>query len=459
MNLSFVCYDDEEEPMLYKQNRASELNTAKKEEDSSSQPWRTSNGFLIRDANPMVSIQSFKESNGDSGVNKSQHIISGRDFHNILQACRPRNRGEHGSGLPLSLSTLIRKSANESNRISTAHVDPSQRSYTAQQGPHPRKAGHESGQVSPQRMMNYVSRGKCLEWGAVNFEGFESKQIQDDAGSQSSHSSSFASCGSNAMALQQSGLGHIQSSISLDTMRRDCNMSPNNVIDISAIKKFMSEYDKRAFSHPAAKQHGRSKVACNSPLLPSSRIGGGIEAALQDYENPKRDEKSEISDPPELVKTGSIKDNSVIISERSLAVSPLGSLVIPYSFDSRRPQVRPGAVRLVVPEALPGSALKSNNLLGSRRKSFSVLHDSLREHVGSMNSKTPKHNLSKMPSQAATKKQSARGDRHTTQRRRRKNWVLNPFRQEDEDEVLAKRTHNRRRWSHVFPLGEEASRQ
>ena len=40
-------------------------------------------------------------------------------------------------------------------------------------------------------------------------------------------------------------------------------------------------------------------------------------------------------------------------------------------------------------------------------------------------------------------------------RNRRKRWVLNPFRQEDEDEVLAKRTHNRRRWSHVFPLGED----
>lgn len=37
---------------------------------------------------------------------------------------------------------------------------------------------------------------------------------------------------------------------------------------------------------------------------------------------------------------------------------------------------------------------------------------------------------------------------------RRKAWVLNPFRQQDEEEVLAKRTHNRRRWSHVFPLGE-----
>ena len=37
---------------------------------------------------------------------------------------------------------------------------------------------------------------------------------------------------------------------------------------------------------------------------------------------------------------------------------------------------------------------------------------------------------------------------------RRKQWVLNPFRQEDEDEVLSKRNHNSRRWSHVFPQGE-----
>lgn len=36
--------------------------------------------------------------------------------------------------------------------------------------------------------------------------------------------------------------------------------------------------------------------------------------------------------------------------------------------------------------------------------------------------------------------------------RRRK--PFNPFRQSDEDEVLAKRSHNRRRWSHVFPVGE-----
>lgn len=32
--------------------------------------------------------------------------------------------------------------------------------------------------------------------------------------------------------------------------------------------------------------------------------------------------------------------------------------------------------------------------------------------------------------------------------------AFNPFRQRDEEEELAKKSHNRRRWSHVFPLGE-----
>jgi hypothetical protein len=36
----------------------------------------------------------------------------------------------------------------------------------------------------------------------------------------------------------------------------------------------------------------------------------------------------------------------------------------------------------------------------------------------------------------------------------RRKKAFNPFRQSDEDEVLAKRSHNRRRWSHVYPDGE-----
>ena len=44
-------------------------------------------------------------------------------------------------------------------------------------------------------------------------------------------------------------------------------------------------------------------------------------------------------------------------------------------------------------------------------------------------------------------------DSSTSHRQARKK-AFNPFRQADEDKVLAKRSHNRRRWSHVFPQGE-----
>ena len=45
-------------------------------------------------------------------------------------------------------------------------------------------------------------------------------------------------------------------------------------------------------------------------------------------------------------------------------------------------------------------------------------------------------------------------DRLNKQNMRRRKSAFNPFRQRDEEEELAKKSHNRRRWSHVFPLGE-----
>lgn len=50
--------------------------------------------------------------------------------------------------------------------------------------------------------------------------------------------------------------------------------------------------------------------------------------------------------------------------------------------------------------------------------------------------------------QGHTRTQGSRA--HNSRRKK----AFNPFRQQDEDEVLAKKSHNRRRWSHVFPLGE-----
>jgi hypothetical protein len=54
----------------------------------------------------------------------------------------------------------------------------------------------------------------------------------------------------------------------------------------------------------------------------------------------------------------------------------------------------------------------------------------------------------------ADKQQNHRHREGSASSRHGRKKVFNPFRQADEDKVLAKRSHNRRRWSHVFPKGE-----
>ncbi|KAJ8604019.1 hypothetical protein CTAYLR_003379 [Chrysophaeum taylorii] len=54
---------------------------------------------------------------------------------------------------------------------------------------------------------------------------------------------------------------------------------------------------------------------------------------------------------------------------------------------------------------------------------------------------------------AKKKEEQPAGDSAPNYRR-----FINPFRREDEEEVLRQRSHNRRRWSHVFPQGEEEFR-
>ena len=72
--------------------------------------------------------------------------------------------------------------------------------------------------------------------------------------------------------------------------------------------------------------------------------------------------------------------------------------------------------------------------------------------VGILNRSKPKPTSAQTPSKALKKRNSF--DARKSGGSRRKMKAFNPFRQSDEDEVLAKRSHNRRRWSHVFPAGE-----
>ena len=92
-----------------------DVNDEQHESNVDSTPWDVSNGFLRRnkpiyhDQSAPISVPTSDVGATATAKDHARHLISQRGFEDILQACRPRNRGEYGSGLPISLSNLLRK--------------------------------------------------------------------------------------------------------------------------------------------------------------------------------------------------------------------------------------------------------------------------------------------------------------------------------------------------------------
>lgn len=227
---------------------------------------------------------------------------------------------------------------------------------------------------------------------------------------------------------------------------------------------------------------------------------GGIEAALIQHEGMrlKREPRYPRSDAV-LNRNGS--PTLMGASPPSQAVSPLRLGMTPFSLERQNEGLRPGVFKSVAPNVIPRSSRFVDSLVAfqpldpqqkilsqpyakSRDDSFhynkasghSVTESRLlhrrksqwdnvepygnkrhaqRTEVGSVGD-SQRNIQTSSPQRLKIKTQSNRKPPHQQSfRHRQKSWVLNPFRQEDEEEVLAKRTHNRRRWSHVFPLGED----
>lgn len=250
---------------------------------------------------------------------------------------------------------------------------------------------------------------------------------------------------------------------------------------------------------------GRSMLRSQSALFLSAlnNKGGGIGSALDQYDGGKQRKRDTSTSPGASLVEYNATDDAAGGQSTSLTLSPL-SIGMHLSLDRRNEGLRPSVLRLVAPDAIPRySRLGSNNNTGDR---FMPLDSSLRRKSFHVNQKTRPYtdnrsNLGNVPLDSSQRRKSfhvsqktrpytdnrpnlgdkpkeydhkagkkvkpeklvhrrssggkSKQQRHRTHRNRRKQWVLNPFRQEDEDEVLAKRTHNRRRWSHVFPLGED----
>ena len=101
----------------------------------------------------------------------------------------------------------------------------------------------------------------------------------------------------------------------------------------------------------------------------------------------------------------------------------------------------------------------NTNIENHRQRSISISRSPPNVAISRIPKKSLAHSPpnSSMLRERSTQRQNSRdiqssSQKHSVGSRRKK--VFNPFRQRDEDEVLAKRSHNRRRWSHVFPVGE-----
>ena len=531
-------------------------------------PWHASNGFLKRNTPNFFVAPEILPAPANSARQQYRHLISDRGFEDILQACRPRNRGEYGSGLPVPLAILLKKTVPKGN------VDRYPLKTSLDRDSQQHVPLGEVGCLTPHRTM-HTSRSRYLEWGAVNFDDYTHKRLNNSqqtqsnrslSGSQSSPSSSFTSIGSYMLPSQLLGISHLQSTTSLEggghsvsssggdthmtthkkhhsdgsmaTLDDDEIPSLEKVQTFSAIQKLMADHDKSIFSSSPKTNHAKNNAISQSliedneaipgsPMLEGRGLlrsqsamfpvlnKGGIEAALVQYDVtiPRKEQDS--------VPRAGLLENYMVnpeeaVGRSSLGVSPL-STGMPFSLDRRNERLRPSFMRLVAPDTIPPRASRLSNAadgfqpLDSQRKNSFYLsqtktksrndvhsqnkslgqtakdsrlgdrHNSQREkskEIGSKNndhsatlaprqphqqtaengatSDPRRHTQTLSPQRVKSKKQHGRKPHHHhSYRHRRKPWVLNPFRQEDEDEVLAKRTHNRRRWSHVFPLGED----
>lgn len=184
----------------------------------------------------------------------ARHFISQRGFEEILQACRPRNRGEYGSGLPISLSTVIKKFSPD---VHHSMQSSEQMIALVRQE---RLSCHKSS-----------SRAKNLESGARSFDEFNVRKLSPSplrpqphrmsTGSDSSSASSFNSMGSNMILSHPMSGVYLQSTTSLGddsttSLGIDAhgeNPQEDNENPALIIESMMREHDKHAFTGRSGK--------------------------------------------------------------------------------------------------------------------------------------------------------------------------------------------------------------
>ena len=423
MHLSFVSYESDEAVFvdhLYdpKENQRNEkdVNMHQAEIEVSS------NGFVLSSSYRKTSEifssplqQPFRK--GPQGGSSGRQLIDGREFQDIVDACRPRHTGK----IPSALFALLRISSGES------------------------KLHHDK--LNPPRADNIE------EWGSLRFVSLHQSApgirppVTDFIGSLSSGQLSISPqrsfsdmnnhlnrttasvCPRPAAQLQRSG------SLTLEVDDNEANSNMETLL-----RNMMRTHDSTTMNMVSPKLGPKVEpLYAENPMAASqSTLQSGVGAALNQY----RITSSRNFNPPSergntmLSRTTSLFEPSGATGQASLRriadaeSHRLSPLLLPPAASTtiaqqKTPEIIPFERRLIS----YGSPPKDNAM---RFRSD-----------GGLASPTSKIWQRGAANQTRT---------NTTTSRRKK--MFNPFRQEDEDAVLAMKSHNRRRWSHVFPLGE-----
>ena len=168
------------------------------------------NGFIVRDKNEGEIDDGKKQSSGGK-----KHLISDRDFDDILEACRPRNHGEHFGGVPKALFSQMKIF-----------------------GLIGKEEGHE----------NSIHQ----EWGSLGFDGRHYDSGSDDV-SRSSHStvtSHFTNAYSFILSHSQSPGSQTHSSPILPSVQIQQSKShemPPFLLNENNLRSVTYDYDKNVF--------------------------------------------------------------------------------------------------------------------------------------------------------------------------------------------------------------------
>jgi hypothetical protein len=557
MHLSFVSYESDESVFVDHLFEAEEAKPSSKIPDNQPELEILANGFLLpRKANVTTNIPTsssvqregpFASTKGDVAVHSEQprvashqrQLIEGRDFRDILEACRPR----HPKSMPSALRALLRSNQNDAATKGNAVIASSNTAELEEWGTldldavtveeNVRRAGIARSASEEKRNAFQLSTGSQGVLGTPrDGDGDEAMEVSSQASSIASAMLSMSHDRSpyKTNPPSPSGSRELQRSLSLRMiMTDDDNVDGLFVPDTRSalsgcdapdakdhdgdlagrLRDMMRSHDASMLLEPLEDQAPRSQLTANSAhhsvgsIKQQSGLGtksryssggkaapsGGLGAALSQYGqhgSPAIPFVSVDGRGPVLNRTTSLMAASGSMGHSSYrrmhdtgsqALSPMlhpPVATMMHDFpdaghDRAPPPHIPFESRFIKPQQYSrgrnfGKRTGSKAVVNSDAQGKEGIQSSRSLSVSPPSNRTfgspPKEATQRRPAprnNAALGKHSARlgsAPYFKSNIASRKKRAFNPFRQQDEEEVLAMKSHNRRRWSHVFPLGE-----